>query len=75
MQSDTEKIVLQRRESVLHILCDLFQNDLILIEQVRSGKVQPEALAKVALNVRSGLYILDGLGDDVQEILASTLDR
>lgn len=75
MQSNTEKIVLQGHDSMLHLLCDMYQSDLILIELIRSGEYRPEALAAVARNARSGLYILDGLGDDVRALLQSNLNH
>lgn len=71
MHSDAEKILLQGQESMLHILRDMFQNDLVLIELIRSGKSRPEALAAVAQNVRSGLYTIDALGDNVRGLLVS----
>jgi hypothetical protein len=75
MQSNTEQILLQGQDSVLHILRDILQNDLLFIELIRSGQSRPEALAAVAQNVRSGLYALDGLGDDVRELLESNLNH
>ncbi len=54
---------------MLHLLRDIYQNDLILIELIRSGGCPPKALAVIAQNVRSGLYTLDGLYDHVRELL------
>lgn len=71
MHSDAEKILLQGQNSMLHLLSDIYQNDLLLIELIRSGENRPEVLAAIARNVRSGLYVLDGLGDNLRAILES----
>ena len=75
MHGDAEKILLQGQDSVLHILRGVLQNDLVLIELIRSGECPPKALATIGQNVRSALYKLDALGDDVRELLESNPHR
>jgi len=73
MHSDAEQILLKGHDSVLHILRNICHNHLLLIELIRSGQSRPESLATIAQNVRSGLYILDGLGDNVRALLEPNL--
>ena len=69
MTSDIEKILLQGQDSIRQMLYKIFQNELMFIELIRSGKSQPEALVAIAQNVRSGLYTIDAMGDSIQEHL------
>ena len=73
MQSESEKILLQGQQSLLHILRDVLQNDLLIIELIRSGESRPVVLAAVGHSVRSGLYTLDDLGDHLRELLRPNL--